>query len=82
MLLARSCSIIEKWSLKALESSLELEIMEQFNFNQFVHRCIVGATESKFVKDLPRFSKMTFRLTKSIRLIRIALEVLIFDLFS
>ena len=25
--------IVEKWSLEALESSLELEIMEPFNFN-------------------------------------------------
>ena len=42
---------------------------------QFFHRCIVGATESKFVNGLPRFSRITFRLTKSIRKIDV-LEVL------
>ena len=29
--MARRGPIVEKWSLKALESSLELEIMEPFN---------------------------------------------------
>ena len=33
-------------------------------------RCIVGATGSKFVNGLPCFSRITFRLTKSIRIIR------------
>ena len=32
-----------------------------------LHRCIVGGTGSKIVNGLPRFSKITFRLTKSIR---------------
>ena len=31
--MARRDPIAEKWSLKALESSLELEIMEPFNFS-------------------------------------------------
>ena len=33
--MARRGPIVEKWSLKALESSLELEIMEPFNLNSF-----------------------------------------------
>ena len=37
---------------------------------QFFHRCIVGATGSKLVNGLPRFWRITFRLTKSIRIIR------------
>ena len=37
---------------------------------QLFHRCIVGATGSKFVNGLPCFSRITFRLTKSIRIIR------------
>ena len=35
---------------------------------QFFHRCIVGAMGSKFVNGLPCFSRITFRLTKSIRI--------------
>ena len=37
---------------------------------QFFHRCIVGATGSKVVNGLPCFSRITFTLTKSIRIIR------------
>ena len=37
---------------------------------QFFHRCIVGATASKLVNGLPRFPRITFRLTESIRIIR------------
>ena len=37
---------------------------------QFFHRCIVGATGSKFVNGLACFSRITFRLTKSIGIIR------------
>ena len=33
--MARRGPIVEKWSLKALESSLELEIMEPFYLNSF-----------------------------------------------
>ena len=64
--MARRGPTVEKWSLKALESSLELEIMELVQL-QFFHRCIVGATGSKFVNGLPCFLRITFRLTKSIR---------------
>ena len=37
---------------------------------QFFHRCIVCVTGSKVVNGLPCFSRITFRLTKSIRIIR------------
>ena len=33
--LARWGPMVEKWSLQALENSLELEIMEPFSFNSF-----------------------------------------------
>ena len=39
--LAKRGSIVEKWSLKALESSLELEIMEPFNLNSFTGLLLV-----------------------------------------
>ena len=32
--IGKAGSIVEKWSLKALESSLELEIIEPFNRNE------------------------------------------------
>ena len=44
--------MVEKWSLQALENSLELEIMEPFQF-QFFHRCIVGATVCHVFRELP-----------------------------
>ena len=64
--LAKRGSIVEKWSLKAVESSLELEIMEPFN--------------SKFLNGLPCFSRITFRLTKSITIIRCfrSLDVIVY----
>ena len=34
-LVPKSFNFVEKWSLKALENSLELELMESFNFNSF-----------------------------------------------
>ena len=37
---------------------------------QFFHRCIVAETGGKLVNGLPRYSRITFRLTKSIRIIR------------
>ena len=72
--------IVEKWSLKALESSLDLEIMEPASQPQFFHRCIVGATGSKFVNGLPCFLRITFRLNKSIRIIRCfrSLDVIVY----
>ena len=35
--MAKRAPVVEEWSLKALESSLELEIMEPFNRTSVAH---------------------------------------------
>ena len=61
--MARRGPIVEKWSLKALESLL-VRIRNNGTIQlQFFHRCIVGATGSEFVNGLPCFSRTTFRFT-------------------
>ena len=61
--------VVEKWSLKALARKLT-SIKNNGSIQlQFFHGCIVGAMGSKFVNGLPCFSRITFRLTKSIRII-------------
>lgn len=55
--------IVEKWPLKPLDRNNGII---QF---QFVHHCIVDTTRSKLVNGLPRFSRITFRLNKSVRII-------------
>ena len=37
---------------------------------QFFHRCIIHTTGCKLIKGLPRFSRITLRLNKCIRIIR------------
>ena len=51
---------------------------------QFFHRCSVVATGSKFVNGLPCFSRITFRLTKSIRIVRCfrSLNVIVYFIFA
>ena len=56
--LARRGSIVEKWSLKALESSLELEIMEPFNLNSYtglllVRREVSSLMVCRVFRELP-----------------------------
>ena len=67
--MARRGPIVEKWSLKALKKPTRIRNNGTIQL-QFFHRCIVGATGSKFVNGLPCFSRITFRLTKSIRIVR------------
>ena len=50
--------MVEKWSLQALENSLELEIMQPFNFNSFtavllVRREVSWLMVSHVFRELP-----------------------------
>ena len=71
--------MVEKWSLQALENSLELEIMEPFRFNSFTVVLLVRREVSSLMV-CHVFSRITFRLTTSIRIIRCfrSLDVIVY----